>query len=793
MEYTRAFDRLQERTQAAINDSVEGAVDANMDMRAAKAAEIEKRGFVYQGDSNQGWGLRGMGFGAGGSTGFTGSAPYFGRGLELMLGNFSLQPFGIGGGLQNSLSLSPSVFASSGGGTSYSRNTQIAKMKMALAVEAYKGFGVVKNVIDLMCNFASEGLSIVHPRPAIERFYRRWAEAVDLQGRAKDILRYYYKFGNCFVYTTMGKVDDGAYTRMKSAKGKFDPKKWARSDNNDPAEPERQKDVEEELSKPEGERLIPWRYTLLNPFQMELKGDKFFGQSRWIFMLDEKTMTEIKEKTSKSVDFLDESDVNLPPEFAALLNKKDGREVELDQAKLWTFHYMKDDHEDWADPMVWPVMNDIMYKNSLRAMDMSVVNSTINAVTIFKLGAFKDGFVAPREHFRQFAEMLRAPTYSHNIVWNDTVSIESNYPPIDKILGIEKYQSVDKDILAGLGIPAILVDGNGGSFSNAFLQVRTLLERLEEGRREVMKWVNKQLRMVADTMGHRDIPNVRFGQMSLRDEQAEKTLIIQLLDRNIISAEAVHEVFGLDTMLELERMRREKDIAEEEELLIKHGPYTDPMTDLDQEDVMDMEFEQQNMQMDKEMKLREKEQKMNMQLKKQQMTEQVKMRKQQMKMQQQQKKNSGPNGRPKNTKGIPQQKKRVTKPKGQGLGSITRYEGFKSSAGMAYELVENSLTNLMLNARGLKYKKELSREDRENLEGLVYAVFSNLSVWDSVDDELVVSILENNQTISGEVDSIVQERLAMLPVEPTAQDRRDIRTSALAYVWTREYEDEYQE
>lgn len=785
MEYSKIQDRLSERTHAALNDAVEGATSANLDMRAAKAAEIEKRGFTYQGDSNQGWGLRGMG----GGTGSTGGAPYYGRGLELAMGNFSLQPFGLGGGIGSNLSLSPSIFATTGAGTTYNKNTSVAKMKMALAVEAYKGFGVVKNVIDLMCNFASEGLTIEHPRQNIEKFYRRWAESVDLQGRAKDILRYYYKFGNAFVYTTMGLVDDATYTRMKSARGKV------KADNNDPAEPERKQETDEERAKPVAERLIPWRYTLLNPFQMDIKGDKFFGQSKWVFILDEKTLTELRTKiNTQQTDVLDETDVNLPPEFRALLTNKDSREVELDQAKLWTFHYMKDDHEDWADPMVWPVMNDIMYKNSLRAMDMSVVNSTINAVTIFKLGAFKDGFIAPPAHFQKFSEMLRTPTYSHNIVWNDTVSIESNYPPIDKILGIEKYQSVDKDILAGLGIPAILVDGSAGSFSNAFLQVRTLLERLEEGRGEVLKWINRQLRLVAETMGHRDIPNIKFGQMSLRDEQAEKTLIIQLLDRNVISAEAVHEVFGLDTFLELERMRREKKLAEDEELLIKHGPYTDPMTDLDQEDIMDKEFEQNDKTLDKEMVLREKESKMNMQLKKQQMVETVKMKKQQMKMQQRKQNSGGGNGRPKaGTKGIPQTKKRVTKPKGQGLGSFVQYETLKKSAGLAYEIVENSLTNLMLDARGLAYKKELSKEDRENLEGLVYAVFSNLSVWDSVDDEMVLAILECQKGIDGEVDNIVQDRLSSLTTEPTTQDRREARASAVAFVWNKEFDNDTEE
>ena len=46
-------------------------------------------------------------------------------------------------------------------------------------------------------------------------------------------------------------------------------------------------ETKDQKEKPLGERQIPWRYTLLNPFQMDIVGSKFFGQSRWVFILDD--------------------------------------------------------------------------------------------------------------------------------------------------------------------------------------------------------------------------------------------------------------------------------------------------------------------------------------------------------------------------------------------------------------------------------------------------------------------------------------------------------------------------
>ncbi len=734
-------DGINLAVTSEIDRSLSAAVEANKNIEQTLAANIQKRGFTYNGDRHQGFGLGGQGFGLHGLTGQVGG---LGRGFGGS--SFTLQPFGIGtpGLLQGLGSASATIFNGSGSNVAINKNTQVAHLKMAMVVEAYKGFGIVKNVLDLMCNFASEGLKIIHPSPAVQRFYERWAQIVDLTGRAKHILRSYYKHGNVFIYTTMATVGDVSRRHMMSTRG----------DSNDPSQDEREDFVEEQKNKPLGDRKIPWQYTILNPFQMDIRGSKFFGESHWVFILDPETFRDIANKEARSaenVDVLDETEINLPSEFKNL-KILEGRALVLDADKLWTIQYMKDDHEDWADPMVWPVMNDIMYKHDLRAMDRSVINSTINAIQIFKLGSAQNGFVAPPEHYQQFAQMLRTPTASHNIIWNDMISIESNYPPIEKILGVEKYRSVDKDILAGLGIPSILVDGGaGGSFSNAFLQVRTLLERLEDGREEVIKWLRKQLRMIAEIMGHRDVPQIRFGNMSLRDEEAEKKLIIQLMDRNVISAERVHEVFGIETVIEIERIRREDKLAEEENIFVKHGPYTDPMTDLSPEEMSEMEFEQQKELVTRKMKSQR----------------------------QQQKKNGKPGGRPGGSTGIPQEKKRVTKPKGMGIGSFEYYAKVKGLLEDSYARIESSLTHKMLELKNVKYKKSLSGEDRKLLDNLVFIVFSNLESPNTLSSDAFVDRQLKDIKINPEA-AAIEQSLWMLSSSNNSQALRANRVMAMA-------------
>ena len=52
------------------------------------------------------------------------------------------------------------------------------KRIMAACGTAYDKVGIIRNVIDLMSDFASQGLVLVHPNKQIEKFYRKWFRQV---------------------------------------------------------------------------------------------------------------------------------------------------------------------------------------------------------------------------------------------------------------------------------------------------------------------------------------------------------------------------------------------------------------------------------------------------------------------------------------------------------------------------------------------------------------------------------------------------------------------------------------
>lgn len=762
---------LNDKQVQALEKSVAAAIKINENTkkyevaqaRASSSFPIQRRGQRLPGDVGNNFGLFSGGLHGDGNLG-----PF----ADTYPGSYGFSGMFGGGGGGTGYGSNPYLSYGQGSHTAFKRNTKLAHHKMSICVSTYKGFGLAKNVIDLMANFASEGLKIKHPVKGVERFLNRWAFHVNLQSRVKDIIRYYYKYGNVFVYRTVGEIDNTTYLKLKRSKAstlnKIPGREAVATQEDtlsDPQESERLKEADRESSKPIGKRRIPWRYTLLNPFQMELRGSKFFGGQRWVFVLDHNTVNEIRsgklQEKYSYVDFLDESDVNLPPEFkrssfnidsSAPENEfNDPRIVDLEQNLLYTMHYMKDDHEDWADPLLWPVMKDIYYKNKLRQMDISVCDSVINAVTIFKLGDYKSGFVAPETHLAKFSEFLRAPTQAMQMVWNDAISIENSFPPVDKILGIAKYESVDRDILRGIGIPDTLIGGGGSSnFSTGFLGVRTLLERLEEGRNTVMRWILKELEVLIKTLGIRKMPTIKFGKMSLRDEKAEKQLILQLLDRNIISIEAVLEAFGEDFEIEIERLREENKFREETGLLQKHSPYVDPINDMDAGEQMEKESElkRQEQRLMTRMKQRENKAKKNA---------------------------SGPNGRPGNTDGIPQDNKRETKP--QGMAWLMDFERAKGITLTHLNNVEKVVAKQILKALGKRTKRSLTKHESKGVEEIMFAIAAQ-SVGLKVNEEVVRKILENNPTIDGVIYSAYND---MRHEDMSLGERKEAMASAIAY------------
>ena len=71
------------------------------------------------------------------------------------------------------------------------------------------------------------------------------------------------------------------------------------------------------------------------------------------------------------------------------------------------------------------------------------------------------------------------------------------------------------------------------------MSLKTLVERLEYGRSVLVEFWEKEIVEVQKAMGFRFPARVEFDKMTLANEDAEKALLIQLADRNLISEETL--------------------------------------------------------------------------------------------------------------------------------------------------------------------------------------------------------------------------------------------------------------
>jgi hypothetical protein len=266
-------------------------------------------------------------------------------------------------------------------------------------------------------------------------------------------------------------------------------------------------------------------------------------------------------------------------------------------SKIYVDYYKKDDWEDWGTPFLYGVLEDIMFKEKMRLADMAALDGVINVIRLWKLGKSDQQIMPAPAVVDKLVGILQNNVGGGvmDLVWDDMIDLHVEYPPTDKILGPEKYIGVNSDIVRGLGIPDSLIGGADLGTRNAqsaYVQLKTLVERLEYVRGRCIRWIRGELRLVADAMGFKNVPEINFGIMSLRDEAAEKQLVIQLLDRGVISAEKVSEVFGSNFMIELERMINEQKFRDDNDgVLEKSNPYNRPFSLLEKQNEMDIKLE----------------------------------------------------------------------------------------------------------------------------------------------------------------------------------------------------------
>lgn len=589
---------------------------------------------------------------------------------------------------------------------------QKQKQIIRMCMSAYDKVGIIRNVIDLMGDFTCQGINIVHENKSVEKFYQQWFKKVQGKERSERFSNLFYRSGQSVVYRSHANITPSVVKYIKSMGS----------------------DIVVEVPNFEKSQ-IPWRYNFFNPLTLEIKNsnvDLFLGRKNFEISTD--TMVDNFKDGSISSKMLE----TLPQEVRQKI-KNGERKITLDPERLSIFYYKKDDWTNWANPLIYAILDDIIMLEKMRLADLSALDGAISNIRLWTLGNLDHKILPNKAAINKLRDILASNVGggTMELVWGPELTYTESNSQVYKFLGSEKYNAVLNSIYAGLGVPPTLTGmaGNGGGFTNNFISLKTMVERLQYGRDNLTKFWEQECEIVRKAMGFRKSPHIVYDQMSLSDETSEKNLLIQLADRDIISHETVLERFKEIPGVEKMRLKREDKAREKENLPEKASPFHNPNHSQDLEKI------------DKQGKINEK------------ITE---------------KKDSNkpvnPNGRPPAKLDEGPRKKRVDTPRSKpGVAEFlvwteNSYDKISSIANKGYLAVKNKST-----------MRELTRVEAAELEFLKLDVLSNVEPMSDFEEKDIAKIIGSTKKMPKVLsEKLKKEKINIVDMNMVAYKRHAI-------------------
>jgi hypothetical protein len=434
----------------------------------------------------------------------------------------------------------------------------------------------------------------------------------------------------------------------------------------------------------------------------------------------------------------------------------------FDPEKTKCYYYRKDDWEVWATPMIYPILGDIIQLEKLKLADLTALEGAISHIRIWKLGDLKEKIMPNAAAIKKLSDILmhNVGGGSMDLVWGPDITLEETSSDISKFLGSEKYQHTMLSIYGGLGIPASITGGNSKEgFTNNYLALRTLVEKLNYGRHILENFWRDELALFQRAMGIRQAFKLSFDYSLLADENSYRALLIQLVDRNIISEETLRDKFGEVSDIEQSRIKREFRKREDDYVPAKVSPLSQVEHDL-------QKIALQNGYAPSEVGLElEDNEPGELSL--------IDQKKLELKS----KDISGPKGVP--GQGRPVGKKDSSKrpPKKVtpiGMGTLQNLMWAKSALSQISEIA----TPILLEVTGRKNVRSMSDEEFSFAEDIKYSVLCQLNPGEKVTPERVKEILENKPSSPAYIKNLYRSLKANLN-EPTVEELR--HAFAIAY------------
>ena len=630
---------------------------------------------------------------------------------------------------------------------------------ISMCMEAYQKVGLVRNVIDLMSDFGAQGIRLQHTVPSTQEFYNSWWNKIGGASISERFLNLLYRAGQTIIHRHNGKVSVGAEKRWKKSKAE---------------------DVKLEKVKVL-KREIPLKYTFIDILSVDtLAPDlvSFVGQPVLVLKISTKlrsalnTATKLDNKVAPEVKKMIEK---IPKDIVAAIAKGQNY-IPLDPEKVGVYYYKKDDWMLWANPMCYAILDDLLMLNKLKLADISALDGAISNIRLWKLGIIGDSpnnSILPTKAAINKLRSILANNVGGGVldlVWGPELSFEESNTQVWRFLGAEKYATTINAIYEGLGIPAPLRAGSGLSNTANFIGLNTLVKRLQYGRDRLVEFWNKELKYVHKAMGFPGKPpQIVFDFMALADEAAEKQLLINLWDRDIISDETILELFGRLPHIEKSRVKRENNDRSNDVMPHKASPYHNPDKEHDYKKILLQGGGITPSEIGLELSERKKGEKTRLEI----------MEKTQLKLKSKDNQTGLP-GRPLN---ITETKKRKPKPTEKPSTKANFIDLFLW-AGSAQEKISDLATKGLLESLNKTSVRSLSKKEFNLVEKVKLNVLCDLLPFSEINEEVIYNSLISNtgidKTMSYYINELKVNFVARNKRPPKVEETRQIYASAYA-------------
>ena len=419
---------------------------------------------------------------------------------------------------------------------------------MGFARYAYRRIGLIRNSIDLMGDFACQGVRLAHRNKRVENFYKEWFNRIDGQAVSERLCNLLFREANVVIKSKTAKINAKKRLEMQRAV----------------ASPDMQPiggDIQ--LAKSE----IPWRFNFLDPMLVEVIGGPLASltdKTRYAIKVPPTYGMQLSQMTNNPNIEIQKILSEIPQEMKRAMT--DNKPIPLDPEKTFVYHYKKDDWQTWADPMTYACFRDLILYEKLKLADQAALDGAISKIRVWKLGSLEHK-LAPTPTASQTLESILGANVqggTKDIIWGPDIELVETSTDVQSFLGEEKYRPTLMAIYAAIGIPPTLTGTFGASgTTNNFISLKTLTERLNYVRTIVTNFWEEQVKIVQKSMGFRYPASIEFDYMNLEDPSSIMNILLSMADRNILSDEYLQRYMKANPDMESRRITSENTRKDE--------------------------------------------------------------------------------------------------------------------------------------------------------------------------------------------------------------------------------------